>query len=60
MQIEEREKLMLALRDEVSQDKISCEEARALAERLAVPYELVGDAANELGIKIFGCQLGCF
>jgi hypothetical protein len=31
-----------------------------LAEQLDLPYTLVGQAANELGIKIFACQLGCF
>jgi hypothetical protein len=58
--IEEREKMMLALREASPAGRISCEEARSLAEELALPYALLGEAANELGIKIFGCQLGCF
>ena len=41
-------------------DKISCAKARALAEQLGLSYKQVGEAANELGIKIHSCQLGCF
>ncbi len=40
--------------------KISCASARQLAEKLGLPYKEVGAAANELGIKIKDCQLGCF
>ena len=40
--------------------KLSCAEARQLAESLGLPYKEVGAAANELGIKIKDCQLGCF
>jgi LAO/AO transport system kinase len=40
--------------------KITCEEARAIAERLGVPYGEVGRAANLLKIKITQCGLGCF
>ncbi|OPX90433.1 MAG: hypothetical protein A4E53_00985 [Pelotomaculum sp. PtaB.Bin104] len=40
--------------------RISCNDARKLAEELKVPNKVVGDAANELEIKIFGCELGCF
>ena len=60
MLIEEREKMRLALADAAPAGRISCEEARLLAEGLNLPYELLGEAANELGIKIYGCQLGCF
>jgi len=60
MSIEEREKMKLALGEAAPQGKISCGEARALAERLGLPYALAGETADELGIKIWGCQLGCF
>ncbi|MCX8027603.1 MAG: hypothetical protein N3A62_07125 [Thermodesulfovibrionales bacterium] len=40
--------------------RISCKEARRIAEELAVPYKMVGELANELKIKIFACELGCF
>ena len=37
-----------------------CKALLALAERLDVPPARVGQACNEMGIKIHGCQLGCF
>lgn len=40
--------------------KLTCAQARQLAERLGLHYKEVGTAANELGIKIKDCQLGCF
>ncbi len=40
--------------------KITCPEAREIAERLGLPYTVVGKACNELEIKVMGCSLGCF
>lgn len=40
--------------------KITCSEARKIAEDLNVPYIEVGRMANELKIKIKKCELGCF
>ena len=40
--------------------RLSCAVARQLAEKLCLPYNEVGKVANELGIKIKDCQLGCF
>jgi len=39
---------------------MSCHDARALAEELSVEYVVVGRACNDLEIKIFSCELGCF
>jgi hypothetical protein len=39
---------------------LSCHDARALAEKLAVDYSVVGKACNEAGVKIRVCELGCF
>ncbi|MCW2276631.1 hypothetical protein [Heliophilum fasciatum] len=39
---------------------IDCAGARALAEELQVSYRSIGQAANELKIKIAHCELGCF
>ncbi len=45
----------------VAQNKrLPCVEALALAKRLKVKPIEIGKAANELGIKITDCQLGCF
>ena len=40
--------------------KLPCAVARKIAEDLDIPYSEVGAAADELGIKIKNCQLGCF
>ena len=44
----------------VVEGKLPCASARKIAEECGVPYSEVGEAANELGIKIINCQLGCF
>ncbi|HMK49761.1 MAG TPA: hypothetical protein VK435_06895 [Thermodesulfovibrionales bacterium] len=41
-------------------DRIPCPVARRIAEELAVPYREIGKTADELGVKITGCELGCF
>ncbi len=40
--------------------RISCSEARRLAEESGVEYRVVGRLCDGLGIKIHGCELGCF
>ena len=40
--------------------KLSCPAARKIAEKLGISYKEAGEAADELGIKIKDCQLGCF
>ncbi len=40
--------------------RISCAIARTIAEDLNVAYKDVGEAANNLKIKIKNCDLGCF
>jgi hypothetical protein len=47
--------------ERAAQDKrLSCEEARALAEKLGVSYQEMGKACDELNVKLHACQLGCF
>jgi len=52
--------LVQALKQNEKDGKISCTAARKIAEELQIPVRVVGDAANELNIKIKGCELGCF
>lgn len=40
--------------------RISCSSVRKIAEKTGVSFKKAGAAADELGIKITGCQLGCF
>jgi len=54
------EELKQVMLKKVDDGKLPCAEARKIAEELKISYKDVGDAANELGIKIKNCQLGCF
>ena len=40
--------------------RLPCAIAFKIAKKLKVSPRTVGDMANELGIKIASCQLGCF
>lgn len=54
-------RLIAALKQHAGEQKrLSCQDAFKLAHDLEVPIEQVGQACNEIGIKIVGCQLGCF
>lgn len=52
--------LIEELKKNVQNNGISCATAMAIADKLKIPNKEVGSAANELGIKIRNCQLGCF
>jgi hypothetical protein len=47
-------------KDTGSGRKITCKTALRIADELGVDPSLVGETANQLGIKIIACQLGCF
>lgn len=40
--------------------RLSCAVAEELADKLGVSRTVIGQAANQLKIKIKQCQLGCF
>jgi LAO/AO transport system kinase len=48
------------LKEKAASGKITCPEARRIAEELKVSYRKIGDIINRLGIKITNCDLGCF
>lgn len=56
----EDKKLIEKLKELAPNGKISCSDARELAEKLDVHPGEVGKACNEAKIKIFACELGCF
>jgi molybdopterin-guanine dinucleotide biosynthesis protein len=58
--VEKKEKIRESLKGKAIDGRISCPSARNIAEELDVPYQQVGKTADELGIKITGCELGCF
>ena len=55
-----KEKLREEIMKQTVDGKLPCAVARKIAEDLGIPYSDVGVVADELGIKIKNCQLGCF
>ncbi len=49
-----------ALRREAPENRLSCEQAFALAERFRTAPLEVGRAADRLGVRLIRCQLGLF
>ncbi|WP_054692227.1 hypothetical protein [Syntrophomonas palmitatica] len=56
----DKEQLVQKLKETYPGGRISCTEARELAEKLNVDPGDIGKACNEAKIKIFACELGCF
>lgn len=54
------DRVLGAVETAAKEGRISCHSARKIAEELKVPYREVGQAADELKIKIVQCELGCF
>ncbi|HWJ02283.1 MAG TPA: hypothetical protein VNU93_01310 [Verrucomicrobiae bacterium] len=54
------EKVLEAVKNAATEGRITCSEAHALAEKVGVELLLIGQAADELNIRIKKCQLGCF
>jgi hypothetical protein len=40
--------------------KLPCKKAFTIAAEVGCPIAEIGKVCNEVGIKIVGCQLGCF
>jgi hypothetical protein len=56
----DKEEIIAKVQEKAKDKKINCATALNLANELGVPPKVIGDACNELGIKIHNCQLGCF
>ncbi len=56
----ERERTIQAIRQAAVNDRLSCEKAHDLAEKMNISLSEIGMLCNELKIKISACQLGCF
>lgn len=56
----EQKKIIEKVQEKAKDGKLACRVAFQIAEELGVPPRQVGTTANELKIKIAGCQLGCF
>lgn len=55
-----RERLQDAVREAAPGGRLPCARALQLARELGVSPARVGEVADELGVKIVSCQLGCF
>ena len=60
MQIEDRERIVQALKEHSIEGRLPCALALTLAEQLKVDPRFIGEVASELGVKIVACQLGLF
>lgn len=54
------EQVLTAVQEASREKKITCTGAREIAARLGVEVRLVGEACDQLGVKIMACELGCF
>jgi hypothetical protein len=52
--------LVDAVKAKAVDGRITCPMLRRLAEDLGVPYKAAGEAANQAGVKVKNCDLGCF
>ena len=59
-EIVKKKEIERMLKERAIDARITCTAARMIAEELSVSYSEVGNAANELKIKIKNCELGCF
>jgi hypothetical protein len=48
------------IRDSLVEGKLPCATAFQIAREFKIAPREVGEACNQLGIKIRSCQLGCF
>lgn len=53
-------KLEERIKKSLTDGRLSCAVALGIARSLKITPRQVGDAANELKIKLANCQLGCF
>jgi hypothetical protein len=49
-----------AVEAKAADGKIACPTLRKLAEDTGVAYRVAGAAADEIGVKVRDCDLGCF
>ena len=54
------EQIIEAVKKAATEGKITCTQARSLADEYNVPPKVIGEAADSLKIKIKACELGCF
>jgi len=58
--VEDKSELVKKLQEMFPQRKISCTEARRVAVELDIELAEMGELCDKAGLKIYGCELGCF
>ena len=56
----ERDKVVEAIKQRTTEDRISCAVCFQIAEEYAIPKRELGELLNELGVKVVQCQMGLF
>lgn len=56
----DKNELIMKLLEKFPQKRISCSEAREMARELGIEPRELGELCDEAGLKIYGCELGCF
>ena len=60
MEMEKQNELKERILFEADGQKLPCKQAFAIAAEVKCPVAEVGKVCNEIGVKVVGCQLGCF
>ena len=60
MEWEKQKELQERILFEAENLKLPCHKAFIIASEVDCPLAEVGKSCNEAGIKVVGCQLGCF
>ncbi|MFA7147877.1 MAG: hypothetical protein WC109_03500 [Syntrophomonadaceae bacterium] len=56
----DKKELVAKLQELYPEGKICCADARKFAEKFDVALGDMGELCDLAGLKIFGCELGCF
>lgn len=55
-----QQELVAKLIEQFPSGKISCTQAREFAVQSQIDLARIGELCDEAGLKIYGCELGCF
>lgn len=58
--VEVSQEVLEAVKEATEDGRLSCPRARKVAEELKASPREVGEACNQLKIKLYACELGCF
>jgi hypothetical protein len=56
----DQETILAKIKELSKKGRLSCTDARKIAAEQDIPLGKMADLCNEIGIKIYACELGCF